>query len=152
MVLQAKASFGFEYIVTISAFLAAFFADIEPVLWSIGFLIMTDTGLAIWAAWRAGYKETGSVYEGWKKEIDSRKAGRIITKIILYPLAIIVSKVAEEYLAPEIPWQKVTSGIVATVEIKSIFEKMNLLLGFDLWHKIKSALWRDKRDESKTIK
>lgn len=151
MILQVK-NVAAQYVVTIGAFLAAFIADIEPVLWSIGFLIMTDTGLAIWAAWRVGYKDTGNLYHGWKQEITSRKAGRIITKLILYPLSIIVAKVAEEYLAPEIPWQKVTSGIVATIEIKSIFEKMNLLLGFDLWDKIKSAIWKDRVEDDNKIK
>ena len=127
-----------EYGMAILAFLAAFFAEIEPILWSIGFLIMTDTGLAIWAVW----KNKG------RKAITSRKAGRIITKLILYPLAIIVAKVAEQYLAPDIPWVKVTSGIVATVEVKSIFEKMNLLLGFDLWDRIKKAIWKDKMEDN----
>jgi hypothetical protein len=60
-----------------------------------------------------------------------------------------VAKVAEQYLAPDIPWLKVTTGIIATVEIKSIFEKMNLLLGFDLWSKLKKALWKDKEENEK---
>jgi hypothetical protein len=128
---------GADYLLTIGAFIASFFTELSPVLFSIGFLIMTDTGLAIWASW----KHNG------RKSIKSRKMGRIITKIILYPLAIIVAKVAEEWLAPEIPWLKVTTGIVAAVEIKSIFEKMNMLLGFDLWDRIKKAIWKDKIDE-----
>lgn len=118
----------------VCAFLGAFFSEIQQTLWAIGFLIMTDTGLAIWASW----KNYG------RKSITSRKAGRIITKLILYPLAIIVAKVSEQYLAPDIPWVKVTSGIIATVEVKSIFEKMNLLLGFDLWDRIKKAIWKEK--------
>lgn len=126
-----------EYLVAISGFLAAFISDLQAFLWSIGFLVMTDTFLAIWASW----KHYGV------KSITSRKAGRIITKIILYPLAIIVAKVAEDFLAPDIPWLKVTTGIVATVEIKSIFEKMNLLLGYDLWSRIKKAIWKDKQEE-----
>ena len=126
-----------EYIVAVGAFIASFITELQPVLWAIGFLIMTDTGLAIWATW----KHNG------RNSIRSRKLGRIITKIILYPLAILVAKVAEQYLAPDIPWLKVTTGIVATVEIKSIFEKMNLLLGFDLWDRIKRALWKDKNEE-----
>jgi len=128
---------AWEYVVAVGSFLAVFFADLQPVLWSIGFLIMTDTGLAIWASWKMN----------GRKSITSRKAGRIVTKLILYPLAIIVAKVSEQYLAPEIPWTKVTSGIVATVEVKSIFEKMNLLLGFDLWDRIKKAIWKDKEEE-----
>jgi hypothetical protein len=127
-----------EYIIAIGSFLAVFFTDLQPVLWAIGFLIMTDTGLAIWASWKAN----------GRKSITSRKAGRIITKLILYPLAIIVAKVSEQYLAPEIPWVKVTSGIVTTVEVKSIFEKMNLLLGFDLWDRIKKAIWKDKMEDN----
>jgi hypothetical protein len=128
-----------EYILAVAAFLGVFFNDLQPTLWSLGFLIMTDTGLAIWATW----KHNGI------KSVTSRKMGRIITKLILYPLAIIVAKVAEQYLAPDIPWLKVTTGIIATVEIKSIFEKMNLLLGFDLWSRLKKALWKDKEENEK---
>ncbi len=130
-------SLAAEYTIAITAFLAAFFADLQPALWSIGFLIMTDTGLAVWATWK---------YNG-RKSITSRKLGRIITKLVLYPLAIIVAKVAEDYLAPDIPWLKVTTGIVATVEVKSIFENMNMLLGFDLWDRIKKAIWKDKEEQ-----
>lgn len=128
-----------EYILAVLAFLGVFFNDLQPTLWSLGFLIMTDTGLAIWATWKHNGIDS----------VTSRKMGRIITKLILYPLAIIVAKVAEQYLAPDIPWLKVTTGIIATVEIKSIFEKMNLLLGFDLWSRLKKALWKDKEEGEK---
>jgi hypothetical protein len=130
---QAINNFGLE----IFAFLAIFFAELEPTLWAIGFLIMTDTGLAIWATWKHNGIDS----------IKSRKLGRIITKVILYPLAIIVAKVAEQYLAPSIPWTDVTAGIIATVEIKSIFEKMGLILGFNLWSRIKKAIWKDKLED-----
>ena len=130
-------SLAWEYLAVVGSFLGVFFTDLKPVLWSIGFLIMTDTALAIWASWKTH----------GRKSITSRKAGRIITKIILYPLAIIVAKVSEQYLAPEIPWTKVTSGIITTVEVKSIFEKMNMLLGYDLWDRIKKTIWKDKDEE-----
>ena len=86
--------------------------------------------MAIWATWKLNGVAS----------IRSRPLGRIITKIVLYPLAIIVAKVAHDYLAPSIPWTDVTAGIIATVEIKSIFEKMSLILGFNLWKKIKKAI------------
>ena len=121
---------------SILAFLVVFFSSLQESLWAIGFLIMVDTCVAIWASW----KNHGVA------SITSRKAGRIITKIILYPLAIIVAKVAEQYLVPEVPFIKVTTGIVATVEVKSIYEKISLLLGFDLWQRIKKVLWKDKLD------
>lgn len=129
-------SLATEYTLAVGVFLAAFFSELQPALSSIGFLIITDTGLAIWGSWKINGRQS----------ITSRKAGRIITKVILYPLAIIVAKVAEDYLAPDIPWLKVTTGIVATVEVKSIFENMNILLGFDLWDRIKKAIWKDKEN------
>ena len=119
------------------SFLCIFFANLQAAILSVGFLIMIDTFLAIWAVWR--HHGVG--------EVTSRKMGRIITKIILYPLALIVAKVAQEYLAPAIPWIEVTAGIIATVEVKSIFEKISLLLGFDLWARVKRALWPDKPED-----
>lgn len=122
------------------AFLVLFFAPIQEAIFAVGFLIMADTFTGIWASWKKGGVES----------ITSRKAGRIITKLILYPTAIIVAKVAENYLAPDLPLIKITTGIVATVEVKSIYEKISMLLGFNLWDKVKKAIWKDKEvdDES----
>jgi len=120
--------------VEVMAFLAIFFADIQAAIAAVIFLILADTFTGIWASWKKNGKE----------DITSRKAGRIVTKLILYPLAIIVAKVAEVYLAPDLPLIKITTGIVATVEIKSIYEKISILLGFDLWQKVKKAIWKDK--------
>ena len=125
-----------HYFLEVSAFLTLFFAELSSALYAIGFLIMVDTFLGIWAA-----KNTG----GWKS-ITSRKAGRIISKFIVYPLAIIVAKVAQEYLSPNIPWIDVTTGIIATVEVKSIFENSSIILGYNLWQRIKKAIWKDKED------
>ena len=120
----------------ILAFLAIFFADLQGALLAIGFLILADTYTGIWAA----YKKDGV------KAITSRKAGRIVAKFILYPLSLIVAKVSQQYLSPAIPWIDVTAGILAVVEVKSIFENMSLILGFDLWEKIKKQLWKDKTE------
>lgn len=121
----------------IAAFLAIFFANLQSAMLAIGFLILIDTITGVWASWQ----------KYGRKHITSRRAGRIITKLILYPLSIIVSKVAEDYLAPLLPITEVVMGILATVEIKSIFEKISSLLGFDLWDRIKKVLWKDKVEE-----
>ena len=125
-----------HYFLEILAFLAMFFTEISSALYAVGFLIMVDTFLGIWAAVHVS---------GWKS-ITSRKAGRIISKFIVYPLAIIVAKVAQEYLSPSIPWVDVTTGIIATVEVKSIFENSSVILGYNLWQKIKKAIWKDKEE------
>lgn len=121
----------------VTAFLVIFLADIQAAMWALGFLVMIDTFTGIWASW----KKHGIEY------ITSRRAGRIVTKLVLYPLSIIVAKVAEVYLAPLIPMTEVVMGILASVEIKSIFEKISSILGFDLWHRIKESLWKPKEKE-----
>lgn len=122
--------------VEVIAFLVIFFASIQAALLAVGFLIMVDTFTGIWASWKKHGVE----------HITSRRAGRIVTKLILYPLAIIVAKVAETYLAPDIPWLKVTTGIVASVEVKSIYEKISSILGFDLWDRVRKVIWKDKQE------
>jgi hypothetical protein len=121
----------------VCAFLIVFISPLTAALISLLLLIGTDTFLGVWASW----KKNG------RKSITSRRFGRIITKIILYPLAVIIAKISQEYLAPLIPWVEVTTGIIATIEIKSIFEKMSILLGYDLWDRVKKAIWKDKKIE-----
>lgn len=121
----------------ILAFLVIFFAALQGALLALGFLIMIDTFTGIWA----------SVKSNGVESVTSRKAGRIVTKLVLYPLAIVVAKVAEDYLVSSIPIVEVTTGILAVVEVKSIFENMGSILGFDLWQRIKKVLWKDKVEE-----
>ena len=131
----------------ITAFLCLFFAELQSALLAVGFLIMADTFTGMLYAFQVGIKKYGF----WKafKNVESRKAGRIIIKLILYPLALIVSKVAEDYLLVEIPWIRVTSGILAMIEIRSIFENMGKILGYDLWDRIKKAIWKHKQEDAK---
>lgn len=121
----------------IAAFLTLFFAELQSAMLALGFLILVDTFTGVWASW----KKHG------RKHITSRRAGRIITKLILYPTVIIVAKVAETYLAPLVPMTEVSMGILASVEVKSILEKISSILGFDLWDRIKKALWKDKTED-----
>jgi hypothetical protein len=133
------------YIIT---FLGAFFSDLATTLGAIGFLILTDTFTGIWFAWKEGAKKEGDLWRGWK-HVTSRKGSRIIIKLILYPLAIIVSKVGEDYFMSHIPWIDVTAGILAGIEIKSIFENIGDILGFNLWQRIRERIWPDKIKDSK---
>lgn len=131
----------------ITAFLCMFFADLKGALFAVGFLIMADTFTGILNAFIKGIPKYG-VLLAWMN-IESRKMGRIIVKLILYPLALVVAKVAEDYLLPEIPWIRVTSGILAVIEVRSIFENMGKILGYDLWDRIKKAIWKHKHEDAK---
>lgn len=127
----------------IISFLGAFFSDINATLGAIGFLILADTFTGVWAAWKEGYKKEGTIWKGWK-HVTSRKGSRILIKLVLYPLAIIVAKVAEDYFMARIPWIDVTAGILAGLEIKSIFENIGEILGFNLWKRIAEKIFPDK--------
>jgi hypothetical protein len=131
----------------IAAFLCMFFADLRSALLAVGFLIMADTFTGIFNAWQKGVPKYGFLF-GWRN-VESRKMGRIIIKLILYPLALIVAKVAGEYLLPEIPWVRVTSGILAVIEVRSIFENIGKILGYDLWDRMKKAIWKHKHEDTK---
>jgi len=134
------------YIIT---FLGAFFSDIGTTLTAIGFLIFIDTLTGVWYSLKEGYKKEGNLWDAWRKHITSRRGSRIIIKIILYPIAIIVAKVGEDFFMSHIPWIDVTAGILAGIEIKSIFENIGDILGYNLWKKVKDRLWPDKIDEPK---
>jgi len=129
------------------AFLCLFFADLYSAMLAIGFLVIADTFTGILHVYREGIPKYGFWF-GWKN-VESRKAGRIIIKLILYPLSLIVAKVAETYLLPEIPWIRVTSGILAMIEVRSIFENIGKILGYDLWDRIKKVIWKYKQEEIK---
>ena len=120
-----------------AAFLLLFIGDITSSVLAIIFLVFADTVTGIWASLKNN------------QYLTSRRAGRIVSKLLLYPLAIIVAKVAEVYLTPAIPWIQVTSGIIAIVEVKSIFENISLILGFDLWSRIKEAIWKERETPKK---
>ena len=121
----------------ISGYLGAFLAEIQGALIAVGTLIMMDSFTGIWKAWKNG---------GWKA-VKSRKMGRIVAKLVLYPFALVASLVAQKHLAPDIPWVYVTSGALAVIEIKSIFENIGAILGFNLAKRVKDRLWPDKMDD-----
>ena len=117
-----------------------FFNDITAAMFAIIFLILIDTLTGVWASLKMN------------DLITSRRAGRIISKLLLYPISIIVAKVAQLYLTPSIPWIQVVSGIIAIVEVKSIFENISIILGYDLWNRIKEAIWKEREKPKKDKK
>jgi len=123
----------------ITAFLCMFFVDLYASMFAVGFLIAADTGTGVWAAWSKGKKIEGTWFKGWQ-HVKSRKMERVIKKLILYPLVLIVAKVAQEYLAPAIPWIDITAGALAMIEVRSIFENAGKLLGFSIWDRVKKAI------------
>jgi len=124
------------------AFMGAFVAELHVVLFSLGFLIMCDTFTAIWSV----IKKQGWAY------VTSRKFGRIITKLIFYPLAVIIAKVCQDYIALDtIPIVKATVMTLGLVEVKSIGENLTVILGFNLPTKIKNMIWQLRKEEKANV-
>ena len=116
-----------------------FLAPIYPTMLAIGFLLMADMLVGIWAA----YKN--------KETITSRKMSNTLSKILLYNFAIITGFVVEKYLLEEIPFVKITAGLIALVEMKSLAENIYKATGLKLWDAIKGYVTRNKDEITKKI-
>jgi hypothetical protein len=127
-----------KYGIEMTAFIVLFFSPIKEVLLATGALIMFDTITGVWAAKKKG---------GWKA-VNSGKLKRVVPKLILYPVVLMVAQVAET-LFEGIPYVKVASGMLSVVEVKSIYENVSSVLGFDVWGKFQDTLIKIRRDENK---
>ena len=112
-----------------------FLAPLYPVMLAIGFLLMADMVVGIYAAWKQ------------REKITSRKMSNTISKIFLYNLTIIAGFVVEKYLLPGIPFVKITAGLIGLVEIKSLAENLYKATGLKLWDAVKQYLVRAKVEE-----
>lgn len=97
-------------------------APIQATMITVGFLIFLDTGTGIWAAFKR------------QEKITSAALRRTISKMIIYQLAVISGYLVETYLMMGlIPVAKVVAGYIGLVELKSILENGNVILGTDIF-------------------
>lgn len=89
-----------------------------------GFMIFVDTVTGIMAAVCRGEK------------INSTKLKRVVSKLIVYPLAVLMGSFAE-YLLPAIPFLKASATLLIVVEGTSVLENINDILGFNLFQMVK---------------
>jgi len=98
--------------------MAAVFAPIKAVILVTGLLIFFDLVTGIWAAKKKGQK------------ITSAGLRRTITKIFVYNAAIMLGFLAETYMLDGfIPISKISSGLIAVVEMASLLENLNTING-----------------------
>ena len=124
-----KEEFYIKYVVALLALLA----PINPMMWTLIFLIVSDFITGVYAARKA------------KIAIQSSKIARTVSKFFFYNLAILCGYFTETFIIPEIPFFRVISGFIATTELKSIFENFNKIYGINIWVKIKTLF--DKKYE-----
>lgn len=125
----------------LKALFIAAVAHLEPIhtmLVTMFILIAVDTATGIWAAVKRG--------EG----IVSAGLRRTVTKALVYTMAVICTYLCQTYLMANImPLASIAASAVGIVELKSILENADSIIGGDLFKSLIEKLGsvNDKKDK-----
>jgi hypothetical protein len=123
------------------AVVSAFFLPITGILFLIGFSILVDTITGIWKAKKLGIP------------ITSRKLSAIISKLMLYEVAVILFYLIDRFILNDIilvffsiplMLTKILALVLVSIEVMSISENYKAVKGIDLWASLKNLLQRSK--------
>jgi hypothetical protein len=123
--------------------LLLFFAPIQELVMVVGLAILCDTFTGIYKSVKLN---------GWKS-IRSRKLSNIISKMVLYEVAIIVLYPIDKFLLNELLLNivsvqffstKVACVLLILVELTSIKENIEEALKIDIWKTLKNFIKRAK--------
>lgn len=133
------------------AVVSTFFLPITGILFLIGFAILVDTITGIWKAKKLSIP------------ITSRKLSAIISKLMLYEVAVILFYLIDRFILNDIiltffsvplMLTKILSLVLVSIEVISISENYKAVKGIDLWQAMKLlfARARDIKQDIDTIK
>jgi hypothetical protein len=133
------------------AVVSTFFLPITGILFLIGFAIVIDTITGVWKAKKLGIP------------ITSRKLSAIISKLMLYEIAVILFYLIDRFILNDIiltffsvplMLTKILSLVLVSIEVISISENYKAVKGIDLWQAMKLlfARARDIKQDIDTIK
>ena len=133
------------------AVVSTFFLPISGILFLIGFAIVIDTITGIWKAKKLGIP------------ITSRKLSAIISKLMLYEVAVILFYLIDRFILNDIilvffsiplMLTKILALVLVSIETLSISENIKAVKGIDLWQSMKLlfARARDIKQDIDTIK
>lgn len=123
------------------AVVSSFFLPITGILFLIGFAIVVDTLTGIWKAKKLGLP------------ITSRRLSAIISKLMLYEVAVIGFYLIDKFILNDIILQffsvplmltKILSLILVSIEVMSINENYKSVKGIDIWQGMKNLFARAK--------
>lgn len=121
--------------------LLAILAPAKALIISVGFLILADLITGIWAALKRGEK------------IRSAAMRRTISKMVVYNLAVISGFLVETYMLEGfMPVSKIVASVIGLVELKSVLENANTILGQDLFKLVIAKLGSDNDALKQQIK
>ena len=123
------------------AVVGAFFLPISGILFLIGFAIIVDTLTGIWKSKKL------------KIAITSRKLSAIISKLMLYEVAVIgfylidywiLNDIIMKFFSIPLMLTKILSLVLVSIECISISENYKAVKGIDIWSSFKNLLQRSK--------
>tara|TARA_R110001606_G_scaffold56821_2_gene137672 strand:+ start:7378 stop:7776 length:399 start_codon:yes stop_codon:yes gene_type:complete len=117
--------------------LSAFFLPISWALISVIVIVGIDTVTGVMAAGKNDVKN-----------IESRKMGRVVSKIIYYFSAIIICNIAALHIDDQIPFVKLSLVAIMTIEVKSIDENFRKTFGFSFVDKLLKGFKKLNRKDS----
>jgi len=120
----------------LGASLSAFFLPITWAITSIIVVVAIDTCTGVMKAGKKGIKN-----------VQSRKLGHIVSKMIYYLSAIIIGRIAELYIDDQIPFVKLVLVAVMIIEVKSIDENFRDTFGFSFVDKVLNAFKKLNRKQ-----
>lgn len=107
-----------KYLLELLMAIMVVLAPIKAVMITVGVLVVADLIFGIWAAKKRGEK------------ITSARMSHSITKAAVYQLAVISGFLVEKYLMDGVlPVCKIIAGVIGSVELKSLLESANDILG-----------------------
>jgi len=130
-----------QYIIQLLAVVGAFFLPISGILFLIGFAIVLDTITGLWKAKKL------------KIKITSRKLSAIISKLMLYEVAVIgfylidyfiLNDIIMKFFSVPLMLTKILSLVLCSIEVISISENYKAVKGIDIWSAFKNLLQRSK--------
>jgi hypothetical protein len=130
-----------QYIIQLLAVIGAFFLPISGILFLIGFAIVVDTLTGIWKSKKLGIP------------ITSRKLSAIISKLMLYEVAVIgfylidfwiLNDIIMKFFSVPLMLTKILSLVLVSIECISISENYKSVKGIDIWSSFKQLLQRSK--------
>jgi Zn-dependent protease with chaperone function len=141
-ILLATIKQSFTQILTV---IGAFFLPISGILFLIGFAIVIDTLTGLWKAKKL------------KIKITSRKLSTIISKMMLYEVAVIgfylidywiLNDIILKFFSVPLMLTKILSLILVSIEVMSINENYKAVKGIDIWQGMKNLFARAKEIKS----
>ena len=130
-----------QELLTLLTIICSFFLPISGILGLLFALILADTATGIWKA------------KHLKEKITSRKLSTVISKLVLYELAVVLFYLIDYYILNDIiltffsvplMLTKILALVLASIEIMSISENWRIVKGVNLWQSAKLLFARAK--------